>query len=228
MEAIAFIITANTVVSIRPDGDKTFSRLHQRFLASQGGSPDSSVMLLYFLLDQIFDALLARREATSELLSKWQDTLLDGSNSFENWHRLMQLRSSLRRMEVTTESQIEALSEWREQTSFSLDASLVIRFNDLKEHLTRVYNHAVVVQHDVDALVQIYFSANTQRTNETLRFLAVISAIFLPLNLMAGLFGMNFISQPLLKTEWGFWALVSFMFILVIGLLIWFRKRKWV
>jgi magnesium transporter len=225
---IAFIITEKGVISVRPEGDKVFSGLHRQFLASKRGSPASSAMLLYLLLDQLINGMLERRNATSELLSNWQDNLLDHSHGFDDWHRLMQLRSALRRLEVVAESQIDAITEWRDQTPQALDSSLSVRFNDLQEHLKRIYNHSVVLQHDVDSLVQIYFSANTQRTNEILQFLAVISAIFLPLNLLAGIFGMNFTFLPLLKESYGIWVLFCFMLALVTGLLIWFRKRRWV
>ncbi len=72
-------------------------------------------------------------------------------------------------------------------------------------------------------LVQIYFSANTQRTNELLQFLTIISALFLPLSLLAGLFGMNFTYMPLLQAWYGPWILGGLMISVVTGLLVWFR-----
>ena len=140
----------------------------------------------------------------------------------------MRLRGQLRRLEVVAEAQLDAVDEWREQTVLTPDASLGVRFNDLQEHLRRIYNHAVVIQHDIDALVQIYFSANTQRTNEILQFLAVVSAIFLPLNLLAALFGMNFTHMPLLQLWYGPLLLSGAMLTLVTGFLWWFRQRRWV
>ena len=83
------------------------------------------------------------------------------------------------------------------------------------------------MQHDIDALVQIYFSASAQRTNEILQFLTILSAVFLPLNLLAGLFGMNFAHLPLLAVWYGPWLLVGVMLLVVSGLLLWFRRRRW-
>jgi magnesium transporter len=184
-------------------------------------------MLLYLLLDQVTDALLVQREATSELLTQWQERLLDFDHRFDDWKALMGLRGSLRRMEAVIEAQMDAVDEWREQTSLPLDTSLAVRYNDLQEHLRRVYQHTVVVQHDIDALVQIYFSASAQRTNEILQFLTILSAVFLPLNLLAGLFGMNFAHLPLLAVWYGPWLLVGVMLLVVSGLLLWFRRRRW-
>jgi magnesium transporter len=184
-------------------------------------------MLLYLLLDQVADALLANRDATSELLVQWQEQLLDPDHKFDDWKALMGLRGSLRRLEAVIEAQMDAVDEWREQTSWSLDASLSVRYNDFLEHLRRAYHHAVVVQHDIDALVQIYFSTSAQRTNEILQFLTILSAVFLPLNLLASLFGMNFTHLPLLAVWYGPWVLVGVMLLVVSSLLLWFRRRRW-
>jgi Mg2+ and Co2+ transporter CorA len=137
----------------------------------------------------------------------------------------MGLRGSLRRLEAVVEAQMDAVDERREQTSLPLDTSLAVCYNDLLEHLRRVYHHAVVVQQDVDALVQIYFSSSAQRTNEILQFLTILSAVFLPLNLLAGLFGMNFTHLPLQAVWYGPWVLVGVTLLVVSGLLLWFRRR---
>jgi Mg2+ and Co2+ transporter CorA len=225
---VAVIVTANVIVSIRPPGDPVFGKLHQRFLDTQRNSPASPTMLMYLLLNQISDTLLSQRDVTSEQLSGWQERLLDRSSQFDDWRALMRLRGQLRRLEAAAESQLDAVDKWREQTALPVDASLAVRFNDLQEHMRRVYDHAIVVQHDIDALVQIYFSANTQRTNEILKFLTIISAVFLPLNLLAGLFGMNFTHLPLLAAWYGPGVVVGIMVTIVTGLLLWFRYRHWI
>ena len=105
---------------------------------------------------------------------------------------------------------------------------MAVRFNDLAEHLQRVLRHASVVQTDIDALVQIHFSATSQRTNATLQFLTVVSAIFLPLNLTAGIFGMNFEFLPLVHARWGVWLVFGVMLALALGLFWWSRRRHWI
>ncbi|MEJ2622851.1 MAG: magnesium transporter CorA family protein, partial [Candidatus Thiodiazotropha sp.] len=225
---VAFIITPHALISIRPPNDSTFFKLHKRFLSSSRKIPDSIPMLLYMLIDGILDGLLSQRERVSDVLNDWQERLLDRNDAFSDWQSMMHLRGQLRRLEVVTESQMEALLEWREQTLITMDSAMLVRFNDLQEHLKRIYNHATVIQHDIDSLVQVYFSANTQRTNEILQFLAVISAIFLPLNLAAGFFGMNFIHLPMLQSWYGPWIVGTIMLTQIAGLYWWFRRRGWV
>lgn len=225
---IAFIITNGAIISVRPPGDPLFEKIHIRFQSNVRILPVSPALLLYQLLNRITDGLLAYRDDITELLTSWQEQLLKKNGQSIDWHALIRLHGQLRRIEVMIDSQMDALTDWREQTTLIIDSGLMVRFNDVQEHLRRVYNHAVVVQHDIDALVQIYFSATTHRTNDILQFLTVISAIFLPLNLIAGLFGMNFSHLPFLNAWYGPWLISSLMASTVIGLLLWFRHKRWV
>ncbi len=225
---VALYLFAGGLVSIRPSGDDVFQRLHQRLLSGERLAPESPAALLHLLLHQIVDRLLEQREAVSELLAGWQERLLTPQGEFTDWHPLMQLRARMRRLELTIETQLDALTAWREQTNLTIDQSLAVRFNDLGEHLQRVLRHASVVQTDIDGLVQIHFSATSQRTNTTLQFLTVVSVIFLPLNLLAGIFGMNFEFLPLIHVRWGVWLVFGVMLGLALGLFWWSRHKRWI
>ncbi|MDP3107199.1 CorA family divalent cation transporter, partial [Hydrogenophaga sp.] len=73
---------------------------------------------------------------------------------------------------------------------------------------------------------QMHFSAQSNRTNDIMRTLTALTAIFLPLNLIAGIFGMNFEFIPLLHQQTGFWWAIGSMVLTasVLGVLFW-RKR---
>ncbi|MEP6875194.1 MAG: CorA family divalent cation transporter, partial [Burkholderiales bacterium] len=74
--------------------------------------------------------------------------------------------------------------------------------------------------------VQMHFSAQSHRTNEIMRTLTVLTAIFLPLNLVTGFFGMNFEGLPLIHSARGFWIVFSVMLVLGLGLSwVFWRKR---
>jgi len=224
---VALFVFPHALVSVRPPGDDIFHKLRQRLLEGQRRAPSSPAAMLHLLLHQIVDRLLDRRAAVTELLSGWQDRLLDPQDGFDDWGALMHLRSQMRGMELVTETQLDALEEWRQQTSLSIERTLEVRFNDLVEHLNRVLGHASIVQTDIDSLVQIYFSAASQRANGILQFLTVVSMIFLPLNLIAGIFGMNFEFMPFLHRPWGVWLTLLSMLVVALGLLLWSRRRRW-
>jgi len=72
----------------------------------------------------------------------------------------------------------------------------------------------------------MHFNAQSKRTNDIMRTLTALTAIFLPLNLIAGIFGMNFDFIPLLHLQTGFWwAMGSMVAIAALLLLVFWRKR---
>ena len=83
-------------------------------------------------------------------------------------------------------------------------------------------------QSEVESLVQLHFSAVAHRTNEIMRVLTVVSAIFLPLSFVAGVFGMNFEIMPGLKHPYGYFIALGGMAVVAVGLLVLFRVRRWI
>jgi magnesium/cobalt transport protein CorA len=223
-QTVTLFITKKAIISIRPPDHQVFvsvkERLHRK-------PPDSLAMLFYLLLDRVINSLLNRRKGIAELLSDWQMRLLDEENAFKEWRSLMQLRIHLRSLEAVSEAQQDAFANWRQQTDLNIDENLSVRFNDLEEHLRRVLQSTVVLQHDIDALIQIYFSVASQRTNKILQLLTIVSVIFLPLNLMAGLFGMNFEHMPFLHHPFGAWMIFSVMIAIVLFMLWLLNRHNW-
>ena len=80
-----------------------------------------------------------------------------------------------------------------------------MRSRDVLEHIERVLHHVRRLEHSAETAVQMHFSAQGNRTNDIMRTLTVLTAIFLPLNLITGFFGMNFEFLPLIHSASGFW-----------------------
>ena len=101
------------------------------------------------------------------------------------------------------------------------------RFADIIEHIERVRNHARTVESQAESAVQLYFAAMSHRTTEIMRLLTLITAVFMPLTLLTGVFGMNFDFIPGLHRADGFWIALAGMIAIVIGMLYYFRHKRW-
>jgi magnesium transporter len=75
--------------------------------------------------------------------------------------------------------------------------------------------------------VQMHFSALGRRTNDIMRTLTVLTAIFLPLNLVTGIFGMNFDALPLIHSATGVWITLGLMAALGVGLGAYFWRKRY-
>ncbi len=148
---------------------------------------------------------------------------------------LLDARIELRKLDHLCEEQHDALQELRDhvvdtageaEISRSQDL-LLVRINDVMEHVTRVLNHARRLEASIESAVQIHFSAMSHRTSEIMRTLTVITALFMPLTLITGIFGMNFVEMPLLKDGAGFWLTMGAMALIVVIMLFFFRRRRY-
>lgn len=181
--------------------------------------------LMLRLLNAMVDRYLDLRAPLTRQLDRWQRALLSTRRSFSSWEGLLDARIQLRRLEHLSEEQRDALQEFRDSlldnqysagtdtapTSASRDEVLLVRLTDLMEHILRVLAHARRLEDSIESAVQIHFSAVAHRTNRTMRALTIITALFMPLTLITGVFGMNFARMPWLQEANGFWWAIALM-----------------
>lgn len=155
-------------------------------------------LMLRFLNTQV-DAYLALRQPMTEQLDRWQRELLDPRRSFNDWTALLDARLELRKLEALSEEQLDALQELREAwiepkaLPYSADeiANLRVRLSDVMEHVGRVLNHARRLEDSVESAIQLHFASVSHATNKTVSRLTVMTAIFAPMTLLSGIYGMN-------------------------------------
>jgi len=176
-----------------------------------------------------------RRELTHQL-DHWQVELLNPRTRFNNWGALLDARLSLHHLDEICEDQRSAMQDWIEETKTWPETDnpaeqrerdlLQVRSRDVLEHIERVVHHVRRLAQSAETTVQMHFSVQGSRTNDIMRTLTVLTAIFLPLNLITGFFGMNFDALPLIHQQRGvFWAIGLMVTIAIsLGLLFW-RKR---
>lgn len=216
------------IVTVRPEDSVSIPELRRRMISGWNRSPRDGTRLAIRIGLAIIDRFLALKGEQVEQIDQWQRDLLDPSHPFSDWTILVRQRSSLRRLETIFEGQYEAISLWRNESEVDADPSLSVRFNDLLEHVNRTLSHGRQLQAELDALVQMNFSAVAHRTNEIVRTLTVVTAIFLPLSLVAGVFGMNFENMPELRWRYGYFFVLGGMGLLAAVLYWLFRRRRWV
>lgn len=215
------------LVTIRDPESASVPAVQQHLLKKAGRIPQRPVGLMHLILAKMVDRFLLLREPLIEQLDNWRRDLLDPNNPFEDWMAVMQHNSYLRRLAMLCDEQRDAITSWREHTDVEFDDHLAVRYTDLVEHIERVMKFANEQKGEVDALIQMHFSAVAHRTNEIVRVLTVISAIFLPLTLVAGIFGMNFEYMPELKLHNAYFIALAGMVGLAVVMLLLFRKKRW-
>jgi magnesium/cobalt transport protein CorA len=215
------------LLTVGPADSRSVAQVKTRYVGVPGKCPQNPDELMHRLLSAMVDSYLDFRHTLTERLDRWQRALLDPRRPFRDWYRLLEQRSELRRLMHLCEEQLDAITEWRDDRLTTVSERLQVRFNDLIEHIERVKDHARQTEQQAESAVQLYFAATTTRTNEIIRLLTLITAIFMPLNLITGIYGMNFDFIPGLHSEAGFWLSLAVMLSAVLFLVGFFRWRRW-
>lgn len=255
--AVGFAIFDRLLISVHPKGCYTARTFIERFLSDARFTADATSArnripslpadLALRMVNVMVDSYLALRKQLSQQLDHWQAALLDARSPFNNWGALMAARSQLHVLEDLCDEQRDAVQEWldslREQPVALPDAlpgggatylsqaqhdQLVARARDVIEHIERVMHHARRLEQAAETVVQIHFSALGNRTNDVMRTLTVLTAVFLPLNLIAGIFGMNFDSLPLIHETGGVWWALGGMAATAAALFGYFWRKRYI
>jgi Mg2+ and Co2+ transporter CorA len=198
--------------------------------------PSNPADLMLRIVNLMVDGYLALRRELTHQLDHWQTELLNPKARFANWGALLDARLALHQLDEICEDQRSCIQDWIEAIKTWPDADsplearerelLQVRSRDVLEHIERVVHHVQRLEQSAETAVQMHFSAQSHRTNDIMRTLTALTAIFLPLNLIAGIFGMNFEFIPLLHRNGGFWwAMGSMLFIATTLTLFFWRKR---
>ena len=114
-----------------------------------------------------------------------------------------------------------------------IDSPLVL--DATKLYLHDVYDHTIQAIDTIESfrditsgMLDIYLSNVSQRMNEVMKVLTIVATIFVPLTFIASLYGMNFDNIPELHTRYGYYVVLTVMGLIAIGMIIFFRRKKWI
>jgi len=243
-----FFLFERLLVTVRAADSRSFAATRERLLGQRTSAsrpPAAPEELMLRILNAMVDRYLELRQPLAEAFERRQRELLDPRRAFRDWYPLLEARREARRLQDLCEEQLDAIQEWRDERLErsgpggaapadadpglpGLSEALQVRASDLVSHIDRVLNHAQRMESSLETAVQLHFSATAHRTNEVMRTLTTITAIFLPLTLITGIFGMNFEFIPGLHSEAGFWWTMGAMAAIGIGLLGLFRARAFI
>jgi len=199
--------------------------------------PPSPADMALRMVNYMVDSYLELRRLLTKQLDQQQQELLSANASHISWKLLLDSRNSLHFLEDTCEDQRAAITEWIDaQDELPRDDNpavlrerelLRVRSRDVLEHIERVLTHVRRLEASAETAVQMHFSAQSNRTNEIMRTLTVLTAIFMPLNLVTGFFGMNFDTLPGIHSLRAFWITFSVMLVLGVGLSLFFWRKRY-
>jgi magnesium transporter len=238
-----FFVFPKLLVTLRHSDSQLIPSIREKLLASEAEQyrlPACTDELMLKIVNGMVDRYLDLRQSLTEQAEQWQRLLLDPKKPFNNWNYLLDARREAHKLQSLCEEQLDAMQEWRDDQIERIPHSeqgtvemvrlrelLAVRVNDIADHIKRVHSHGERLERTLESAVQLHFSSMSHRTNNIMRTLTTLTAIFLPMNLITGIFGMNFEAMPWLKNENGFWIALGVMGIVGLLLVLVFSAKQY-
>ena len=182
--------------------------------------------LAYNLMDVLVDNIISVLDKLNERSTNIENEVLENPRK-ATLNSIMELKRSslaLRRVMTQQRQVINSLS----RGDFEIISEPTrIYYRDVYDHVMRVEEFAQNLRDLLDSALNTYLSSLSNRMNEIMKVLTLVASIFIPLTLIAGIYGMNFDNMPELSTRYGYFVVLGVMAIIGIGLVFYFRKRRW-
>ncbi|MFT5717564.1 MAG: magnesium transporter [Oleiphilaceae bacterium] len=174
-----------------------------------------------YYLDNVLEFESRLSDLEDELQIKGNDKLITELTFYKS--KLIKLIRGFKYHRTITQS---LLTEADQYTYIDYEAHLH-SINDLNERFDRLTTLSQMHYDIAGDLIDGYLSISAHQLNVTMRLLTVITAIFVPLSFLAGLYGMNFDYIPELKVRMGYFILLGVMAVIATSLLVFFKKNRW-
>lgn len=226
-EQVSFILGRNFIFSFVEKGDEIFNPVRDR-IAGQLGKirKRASDYLLYALMDIVVDYYFLVLEKIEERIESLDDEAINEPEKTlaEKIYNLKNLLLLLRRS-VTPMREI--VNQLIKNEGDLLEESIEPYLRDLYDHVIHISETLEVQREITTGLMETYLSMMSNKMNEVMKVLTVIATIFIPLTFIVGIYGMNFKYMPELDVPWAYYAVWGVMTSVVIGMVIYFRRKKW-
>ena len=228
-EQVSLILGTNFVISVQEgkEGDP-FDPIRDRIRNAKGRiRKEGADYLAYSLMDAIVDSYFSILEEIGEEIEDLEDELVTEPTreTLRVIHHFKREMILLRRSIWPLREVVSVLS--REDTPLILQ-STIFYFRDVYDHTIQVIDTIETFRDMISGLLDIYLSSISNKLNQVMKVLTIIATIFMPLTFLAGVYGMNFKYMPELSWQWGYPMVASVMLIVGIGMLIYFKRKKWI
>ena len=233
-EQVGVVLMPNLVLTVEEVPRRMAFPEFTEWLVKLPDSPDRSLLddIFFFLLDEVLDEVLPLLEDLAEELDQLEEASLRRPTP-RLLRQAYDIRSDLRRVRTVVWPLRSQLIVLIRQGKRLLDREAVRGFREVSTHVDVVFETAEVLRHQCDGVTASYMASISNRMNQVMKVLTVISSIFVPLTFIAGVYGMNFDPEvspwnmPELEWPYGYVLCMVAMGLISLTQVLWFRRQGW-
>jgi magnesium transporter len=228
VDQVSMILGPNFIISFKEKEVDVFNPLRDRLRTAKGKiRRQGADYLAYSMIDAIVDHYFVIMEDLGERFEELEDVVVSDPQpgilpTIYNLKRdMLFLRKSVWPLR-------EAISKMQRSDSPLVSEAIKIYLRDVYDHTIQVIENIETFRDMSASLLETYLSSLSNKLNEVIKLLTIISTIFIPLTFLAGLYGMNFKFMPELESPLGYPAVLILMLLVVVVMMAYFRKKEWI
>jgi magnesium transporter len=226
-EQLSLVFGRNFVLSFQERPGDMFDPVRERIRHGKGRirklGPD---YLAYALLDAVVDHYFVVLETVGERIETLEDELVADPRQ-ETLHTIHTLKREMLFFRKSVWPLREVVAGLERTESPLIQPSTNIFLRDVYDHVIQAIDNVETFRDMLSGMLETYLSSVSNRMNQVMKILTIISTIFIPLTFLVGVYGMNFEHMPELKWRYGYFLIWGIMIAVGGGLIAFFKRKKW-
>jgi magnesium transporter len=231
VEQISFLLQDNLIVSFQEKRGDFFPHIRERIRTNTGiVRKKKADYLLYLLLDAVIENFYITIEAKEEKIERLllESKTSDNPNVVEEIEKMREVFHFLKRAIMPLRDALFTIKTINEDDQFnSIENSNYVFFGRLHQKTLELLEQIDYDMNSLDSASNFFYTAQSHRMNEVMKILTILSAIFMPITFIAGIYGMNFQHMPELEYQNGYFLALGLMLVIVVGMVVYFKRKRW-
>lgn len=228
IEHISLVVGKNYVITFQESEEDIFENVRERI-----ANPSSRIRtfgadyLAFALIDTIVDHYFTVIEDFGENIETLEDDLFNENASDETPKEIQFLKREILKIRRSVFPIREVISKLEKSENPIIEERTRDYFRDAYDHIIQINENIEIYRDMIWGLMDMYMTTVSNRMNSIMKVLTIIATIFIPLTFIVGVYGMNFDHMPELHYKSGYYVVWGIMIVMFLGMLYYFRRKKW-
>lgn len=223
---INLFVGANYLVSVHHGDPPEIALVRENALKRPGIMAHGSDRLAYYLLDAVVDRYMDIVDEAEDVIDSLEDAVIDPDASEEVVQKIFSFKRETMHFRKQAGALREAVNEMTSREFPHVRTETVPYLRDVYDHLVRLSEMLDTYRDIMNGALDVRLSGVSNKLNTVMEQLTLVATIFMPLTFLTGFWGMNFVQLPFGDEYW-FWGSLAVMAAVVIGMMLYFRRRRW-
>ena len=227
-EQLSVVLMQGMVISFQEvHGGDAFDLIRTRLRLGKGRIRKMAAdYLAYAFIDAVVDCYFSILEKIGDRIELLEDELMSDPTK-ETMQQLHHMKREMIFVRKAVWPMRELINNMQRSETELINPSTDIYLRDVHDHTIRVIDTVETYRDLLSGMMDIYLSSVSNKMNEVMKVLTIITTVFVPVTFIAGVYGMNFELMPELHSKWGYPITWAVMLTIMISLIFYFRKKKW-